>query len=87
MRHRLYPYDPTGNCIGDESLGRLDYIADVANEISLFAGWLASIRLLERIKAHVGKARAIRIMETGWVKWLAKIEAQNQQRGVVRRRP
>jgi hypothetical protein len=54
----------------------LDGLADAANEIPLVAGLLASFRLLERIEAHFAKVGVIRIMETGWVKWLAEIEAQ-----------
>ena len=51
-------------------------LADSANELSIIVALLAACRLTERLKNYHTKRTVIRLIESGWVKWLAELEAR-----------
>ena len=57
-------------------LGPMGGLAGIANELSIVVALLAAYRLTERLKSYHAKRTVIRLMETGWVKWLAELEAR-----------
>jgi len=54
-------------------------LADIANELSIVVALLAASRLTERLKSYHAKRTVIRLLETGWVKWLAELEASKSR--------
>ena len=56
--------------------GALGGLADFANELSVLAALFAASRLTERFKSYYAKRTVLRLLEEGWVKWTAQLEAQ-----------
>jgi len=56
--------------------GTLGGLADYANELSILIALLAASRLTERLKSYYAKRTVLRLLEAGWVKWTAELEAQ-----------
>ena len=57
-------------------LGPMGGLANIADELSIAVALLAAYKLTERIKCYHAKRTVIRLMEKGWVKWLAELEAR-----------
>ena len=51
-------------------------LADYANELAILVALLAASRLTERLKSYYAKRAVLRLLEAGWVKWTAQLEAQ-----------
>ena len=64
-------------------LGPMGGLADMANELSIVVALLAADRLTERLKSHCAKRTVIRLMETGWVKWLAELDDKLKEISVL----
>jgi hypothetical protein len=58
------------------TLGPMGGLADIANELSIIVALFAAYRLTERFNSYHTKRTVIRLMETGWVKWLAELQAR-----------
>jgi len=56
--------------------GPLGGLADYANELAILVALLAASRLTEVLKNYYAKGIVLRLMEEGWVKWTAQLEAQ-----------
>jgi hypothetical protein len=56
--------------------GPMGGLADAANELAIVVALLAACRRTERLKCYYAKRAVLRVMEAGWVKWLAALEAQ-----------
>jgi hypothetical protein len=56
--------------------GPLGGLADHANELAILAALLAASQLTKRLKNYYAKGTVLRLMEEGWVKWTAQLEAQ-----------
>ena len=56
--------------------GPLGGVADYANEFSILVALIAASRLTERLKSYYAKRTVLRLLEAGWVKWTAELEAQ-----------
>lgn len=56
--------------------GPLGGLADYANELSILVALLAASRLTERLKSYYAKRTVLRLLEEGWVKWTAELEAR-----------
>jgi len=56
--------------------GPLGGLADYANELAILVALLAASRLTERLKSYYAKRTVLRLLEEGWVKWTAELEAQ-----------
>ena len=56
--------------------GPLGGLNDYANELAILVALLAASRLTERLKNYYAKRTVLRLLEEGWVKWTAEIEAR-----------
>ena len=57
-------------------LGPMGRLANIADELSIAVALLTAYKLTERLKSYHAKRTVIRSVETGWVKWLAELEAR-----------
>jgi hypothetical protein len=57
--------------------------ADYANERTILVAILAASRLTERLKSYYVKRTVLRLLEEGWVKWTAQLEAQKSAAGAA----
>jgi hypothetical protein len=56
--------------------GPMGGLVDYANELAILVALLAASRLTERLKSYYAKRTVLRLLEEGWVKWTAQLEAQ-----------
>jgi len=56
--------------------GTMGGLADNANELATLAMILGASRLTERLKSYYAKRTVLHLLEEGWVKWTAQLEAQ-----------
>lgn len=56
--------------------GPMGGLADYANELAILVALLAASRLTERLKSYYAKRTVLRLLEEGWVKWTAELEAR-----------
>ena len=57
-------------------LGPIAGLADVANELSIVIALLAACRITERFKIYYDNRVRRRVLEEGFVKWTAELEAR-----------
>ena len=56
--------------------GPLGGLADVANELSIVIALLVACRMTERFKSYYDSRARRRVLEEGFVKWTAELEAR-----------
>lgn len=56
--------------------GPMGGVADYANELAILVALLFASRLTERLKNYYAQRTVLRLLEAGWVKWTAELEAQ-----------
>ena len=56
--------------------GPLGGLADYTNELAILIALLAAARLTERLKSYYAKRTVLRLLEEGWIKWTAELEAR-----------
>jgi len=56
--------------------GPMGGLADYVHELAILVALLAASRLTERLKSYYAKRTVLRLLEAGWVKWTAQLEAQ-----------
>ncbi len=57
-------------------LGPLGGMAEHANELAILVALLGASRVTESLKNYYAKGTVLRLMEEGWVKWTAQLDAQ-----------
>ena len=56
--------------------GAMGGMADYASELSILIAIFAASRLIERLNSYSAKRTALRLLEEGFFKWTAQLEAQ-----------